>query len=249
VSSCTGDSNGYACYCSSSNSTLTYSSLCQPINANLTAAALDPSALFGQTSTSLSKLQWVGSMRQLQLMSELPAFAFDYLPASATELLSAEEFATYLQIRTNYIRNHPNTTLTEAAKLANFALSRMVKVLDPYAATVLAGPGYYFKYVPAAMETDDASVVQASRPVNTQSAVLLLYSSTYSASQITPSAFVFLDPTSSATSCTLTLKKVNFLGSYQSYQVNVNGAASVSASVSQDSQGYLTILNVPLGQF
>jgi len=119
----------------------------------------------------------------------------------------------------------------------------MGNVLDPYTATVLAGPGYYFKYAPAAVETDDTTVVSTTHIAGTQTMVLLLYSSTQSATSIIPSAFVYQNTTSSSTT-TLTIKKVNFLTSNQQYEVYFNGTLQPSTP-SADINGYLTLTSVP----
>jgi len=119
----------------------------------------------------------------------------------------------------------------------------MGNVLDPYTATVLAGPGYYFKYAPAAVETDDTTVVSTTHIAGTQTMVLLLYSSTQSATSIIPSAFVYQNTTSSSTT-TLTIKKVYFLTSNQQYEVYFNGTLQPSTP-SADINGYLTLTSVP----
>jgi hypothetical protein len=119
----------------------------------------------------------------------------------------------------------------------------MGNVLNPYTATVLAGPGYYFKYSPAGMGTDDSSVVSTTHTAGTQTMVLLLYNSTQSASSIIPSAFVYQNTTATTTT-TLTIKKVNFLTSNQQYEVYYNGTLQNSAPTS-DTNGYLTLASVP----
>jgi len=161
VTFCTDTSNGYVCYCPA-NTSVTYTSLCQVIDPGLTGAVLDPSSLFNQTSTSLDKITFITNLRTMQLLSELPQFNFDYTPSLTTELLSPKQFATYLQIKTNYIRNNPTLISPQTSLLASFALTRMNNVFDPYSATILAGPGYYFKFSPATMETDDSSVVETT---------------------------------------------------------------------------------------
>ena len=75
--------------------------------------------------------------------------------------------------------------------LADFAMTRMNNVFDPYTATVLAGPGYYFKYTPAYMETDDTTVVQTTFTSGIQSVVLLFFSNTNSATDITPTIYIY----------------------------------------------------------
>lgn len=37
---------------------------------------------------------------------------------------------------------------THALSIGTIAINQMANVFSPYKSTVLAGPGYYFKYVP-----------------------------------------------------------------------------------------------------
>lgn len=242
VTSCADTSNGFSCYCPSGTTNI-YTSLCQVIPTSLTTVVLDPLALFSTNSTSLDKATFFTvHLRTLQLLSELPTFAFDYAPA-ANELISKDQLATYLQIKTNYIRNHPTLQSAQITLIASLVLTSMLNVLDPYTATVLAGPGYYFKYSPTAMETDDSSVVSTTHTAGTQTVVLLLYSSTQVTTNIIPTVYIFQN-TSASSKVTLTIKKVNFLTSSQQYQIYFNGALQ-TISPSKDNNGYLTILNVP----
>ena len=111
----------------------------------------------------------------------------------------------------------------------------MNNVLDPYSSTVLAGPGYYFKYSPATMQTDDTSVVTTTFTTGVQSAVFLFFSNTFAATDITPTIYIFEDSTSTNTVTTVTIKKINFLGSNQAYQVSLNGVVTTTVSISTDS--------------
>jgi hypothetical protein len=54
---------------------------------------------------------------------------------------------------------------------------------------------------------------------------------------------VFLGSMSASSNVTLSIKKINFLGSYQTYQVMLNNAVQ-SLSVSSNANGFLTISNV-----
>lgn len=183
------------------------------------------------------------NIEKLLLLSELPNYNFVYTPASG-DLLSPNQFATYLQITTNYIRNHYQYAASQVAAIANFTLTFMSKVFNPFNSTTFSGPGYYFKYLPSTAQTEDSSFVSVTQSSPAQPvAILVLFNSTYNASTITGGAYVFLGSMTASSNVTLKIKKIGFLGSNQNYQVFANNVPQ-SISVSSDSNGFLTISNV-----
>lgn len=68
INNCADTSNGYTCYCTSTNTT-TYSSLCYPININLTSATLDSNSIFGYPNFSLPKATFLNNLRTVLLLS------------------------------------------------------------------------------------------------------------------------------------------------------------------------------------
>ena len=228
IGSCKSKSNGYACLCNSTAST-TYSSLCYPINSNLTTVTTTLAYLnttLPLNSTNLTKALFVEHMLLWKMMSELPNFTLDYVPASG-ELLSIRQFANYLQIKTNYIRNHYQNAAAQVYAIASFALGSQYNVFSPYAPTLLAGPGYYFKYSPSTAQKDDSSFVtitQNGTPLQSSVVFMLFNSTVSSVKAITGTVYVFLSSLSSS-NVTLKIKKIGFLESYQSYSVLVNSIA------------------------
>jgi hypothetical protein len=117
----------------------------------------------------------------------------------------------------------------------------MKDVFSPYQSSVLSGPGYYFKFNPSTVETDDNSFMTVSTTSNY--VAIVLFNQTASSLDITGAIYIFTD-LSNSNSVTLKIKKINSLAANQAYQVMVNNAIQ-SLSVSSDSDGYLTISGVP----
>ncbi len=132
---------------------------------------------------------------------------------SSTDLLSPDQFAAYIQIKTNYIRNHYQNTATQALAIASFALNNMSSVFSPYTSTVLSGPGYYFKYTPSTSESEDSSFVSITQSNTPQSSIILvLFNNTISSVKaITGYVYVFLGNLNTSSNVTLKIKKIDFL--------------------------------------
>ena len=164
---------------------------------------------------------------------------------SSSDLLSQNQFAAYIQMKTNYIRNHYQTAGVQALAIASFTLNNMNNVFSPFSSTVLSGPGYYFKYNPATYQSDDTSFVSITQTTTPQSSVVLvLFNNTVSTLKaITGYAYVFLGNLSTSSNVSLKIKKIGFLESYQSYSVQANGMVQ-SLNVSSDSDGFLMISSV-----
>ena len=78
ITSCEGDSNGYACLCTPSGN-ITYSSLCYGINANLVNANL---SAITSSITSFTLVSFVKYLKEIKLLSELPSFNYLYQPTA-----------------------------------------------------------------------------------------------------------------------------------------------------------------------
>lgn len=150
ITSCEGASNGYTCHCSNSNTTI-YSSLCYPINSNLTSMVLDANSILGYPNFSLPKTDLLSNLRTVLLLSELPQFQLIDTYTSSNVLFEKEQFGTYIQIKTNYIRNNQGAMSSTVMSLATLGLNNMKDVFSPFESTVLAGPGYYFKFNPVTL--------------------------------------------------------------------------------------------------
>jgi|JI9StandDraft_2_1071091.scaffolds.fasta_scaffold244378_1 hypothetical protein len=179
-------------------------------------------------------------MRTVLLLSELPQFELGNT-AIANSLLSRQQFPNYLQIKANYVRNHPSLMSATALTLASQGFTNQA-VFSPSQPTIFAGVGYYFKYTPSTATSDTSSFVTVTGS-SASTVVLVFFNQTQSASDITGTVYVFSSLTTSS-SVVLKIKKINSLGAGQSYQVNVNNAGQ-GLSVSSDTDGYLTIANVP----
>jgi hypothetical protein len=238
MTNCANSSNGFACLCNSS-SIATFTSLCYPLNPNLSAYTLDP-LKFSLLNTSISTDYFIDHISSLLLLSELPNYNWIFSPKS-TELISNDQFANYLQITSNYIRNHVLQASTSVQSLCQLVFSQLNSTFDPYQSTILSGAGYYFKYTPANAK-DDTTVVSLSQ-TNIASIVFLYFNSTVDSSlkRITGTAYVYLDQAS--TQLNLKLKKISFLGNNENYMVMHNDN-QLSLSVSSDSDGFVTITNI-----
>jgi len=150
--------------------------------------------------------------------------------------LSEKQFASYIQMKVNYIRNHYQYASAQALAIANFTFNSQFNVFSPYSPTVISGPGYYFKYSPSTSQLDDSSFVTISQINSNQSSVVfVLFNNTVtSIKAITGYVYVFLGSLNASSNVTLKVKKIGFLESYQSYLVQANGI-SQSLNVTSDS--------------
>ena len=240
ITSCKDSSNGYACLCTSTTTT-SVTALCQPISTSLSGLTLSNS-IVGTNTTTLTKSDFINNRVLLQMLSELPQYAFTYTPATG-DLLSEEQMATYLQITTNRIRNDPTNTGARVLEVAQSVFNDLYKAFSPYRDTVLAGPGYYFKYTPDTATSQDNTVLTLSGTTLSTLAIVLFNSTVNSSNdRITGTAFLFVNGLADAT-LSLTLKKIGFLGEDEQYTVLLNDATS-SLSASSDTDGFITLTGV-----
>lgn len=157
--------------------------------------------------------------------------------------MSNVQFANYLQILTNYIRNNYQWAANNISSVSQLVFGSMYATFDPYNPTTFSGPGYYFKYTPANSLTDDATVATISS-TSVASVIFILFNSTIDSSiqRITGTTYIFLNQPDSTT-VTLTIKSINFLSSNQQYIV-ISNSNQLTLPISSNNQGYLMISSV-----
>jgi hypothetical protein len=200
----------------------------------------------GSSTTLLTKSTYVANLPLLLLLSELPSYNFTFTP-DTNELISLTQLATHLQIITNIIRSTPSSINTQLSTLSQLIFAQdSAKTFQAYSPTILSGKGYYFKFTPSTIESDNstfASTVQSTTTRKNEFLYVFINSTTDPLTpRITGTAAVFLNPPTTA-QLTLQLKKINFLSNNQQYTVMQNNN-QITYSVSADLNGYLSIANI-----
>jgi len=161
-------------------------------------------------------------------------------------LISLPQLAAHLQIVTNVIRNNISTINTQLSALSQLIFSQdSSKTFNSYTPTILTGKGYYFKFTPSSIESDDTTFVSTVQQGTRQSELIYIFINSTVDPQIkriTGTAAVFLNQNTAA-QLTLKLKKLSFLSNSEQYIVMQNNN-QITYSINSDVNGYVTIANI-----